>query len=279
METERLAQLEAVSRLGSLSAAAEELGFTQPTLSRSVRRLEDDLGCELFSRTRNSMTLNERGRVVVEYAKEILRAEQNMRRDVEVLGGAMSSVRVGTCAPAPLWRVTSALVTARPGIMIGPVMMSEDQVERAIFSGDVDIAISLRPLNLPSCECIPFMHEDLLLYAPEDDVLASRVEVSFQDMEDRTFLLFADIGFWWDVCRKSLPRAKFIRQRDRVVFKKLARTSKALVFTTASAGITPIEDRVAIPISDEEAHASFYVSAAASLGDDIVGAIRGAASF
>jgi LysR family cyn operon transcriptional activator len=279
METERLRQLEAISRLGSLSAAADELGFTQPTLSRSVRRLESDLGCELFTRTRNSMRLNERGRIVVEYAREILRTEQNMRRDLEALGGTMSSVSVGTCAPAPLWRITSALVTVRPGIMIAPKLMTEDQVERAIFSGDVDVAVTLRPLNLPSCESIPFMHEDLLLYVPEDDPLAGREEVSFSDMADRTFLVYADIGFWWDVCKQNLPRAKFIRQHDRVVFQELARTSKALLFATVSAGIEPFSGRVTVPISDEDAHASFYVSVSTGLGEELTAAIRDAASF
>ena len=48
METERLRQLEAVARLGTVSAAARELHISQPALSRSLASLEQDLGVELL---------------------------------------------------------------------------------------------------------------------------------------------------------------------------------------------------------------------------------------
>ena len=51
--------------LGTISAAAEKLHLTQPSLSRSMKRLETDLGQELFDRTRNHVELNEAGRLAV----------------------------------------------------------------------------------------------------------------------------------------------------------------------------------------------------------------------
>ena len=279
METDWLKQLDATARLGSLSAAAEELGFTQPTLSRSIKRLETDLGCELFDRTKNSMELNEAGRIVLDYAREILRSERNMRRDVDALADRTPSIRIGTCAPAPLWLLTSALVSALPGVMIGPQIMSEDQVERAIFNGDVDIAIALRAVALPAFECIPLMHEDLLLYVLDDDPLAKRDEVSFADIDGRTFMVFSAIGFWWDVCKKNLPHSRFERQTDRVVFEQVAQGSDALMFTTAAATSTSVPNRVAVPISDADAHASFYAMVPDRMGDDVKQAIRDVATF
>ena len=53
MELEQLRQLVEIERLGTISAAAEKLHLTQPSLSRSMKRLETDLGQELFDRTRN----------------------------------------------------------------------------------------------------------------------------------------------------------------------------------------------------------------------------------
>ena len=61
MELEQLRQLEAIARKGTLLSAAEELHISQSALSRSLRRLEDDLGQPLFDRTRNAMHINEAG--------------------------------------------------------------------------------------------------------------------------------------------------------------------------------------------------------------------------
>ena len=51
MELEQMRQLDAIARRGTISAAAEELHLSQPALSRSIRRLERELGQELFDRT------------------------------------------------------------------------------------------------------------------------------------------------------------------------------------------------------------------------------------
>ena len=75
MEFEQLRQLIAVSEAGTMSGAAMATHITQPSLSRSMRRLEEELDCELFDRTRNSATLNGAGRVAVEHARDILAAE------------------------------------------------------------------------------------------------------------------------------------------------------------------------------------------------------------
>ena len=76
MELEQMRQLDAIARQGTISAAAEELHLSQPALSRSIRRLERELGQELFDRTHNSATLNDAGRLAVDHARNLLRDER-----------------------------------------------------------------------------------------------------------------------------------------------------------------------------------------------------------
>lgn len=76
MELEQLRQLAAIQKCGTISAAAEECHLTQPSLSRSMRRLETERGAELFTRTRNRVELNEAGRTACEYARGVLAVEQ-----------------------------------------------------------------------------------------------------------------------------------------------------------------------------------------------------------
>ena len=79
MEFEQLRQLDAIARTGTISAAAAALHTSQPSVSRSMRALEHELGCELFERTRNHVELNEAGRLALRHARAILAEERRMR--------------------------------------------------------------------------------------------------------------------------------------------------------------------------------------------------------
>ena len=94
-------QLDAIARRGTISAAAEELHLSQPALSRSIRRLERELGQELFDRTHNSATLNDDGRLAVDHARNLLRDERMMLDAFADLARRQRTLLVGTVAPAP----------------------------------------------------------------------------------------------------------------------------------------------------------------------------------
>ena len=101
MELVQLRQLVAIAEEGTLQAAAERLHLSQSALSRSMRRLEADLGRELFERTRNSMRLNDSGRLALEHAKAILSEEQRMVDAFDELAKRARTIRVASVAPAP----------------------------------------------------------------------------------------------------------------------------------------------------------------------------------
>ena len=77
IETYLLEQFVAFARFGTLLKAAEELHITQPTLSRSMKKLEDELGISLFHRENSKLSLNETGKVAAEYAEKALSANQD----------------------------------------------------------------------------------------------------------------------------------------------------------------------------------------------------------
>ncbi|MBQ9060837.1 MAG: LysR family transcriptional regulator, partial [Firmicutes bacterium] len=67
IETYLLEQFAAFARWGTLLKASEELHITQPTLSRSMKKLEEEIGVPLFHRTNSKLVLNETGQVAAEY--------------------------------------------------------------------------------------------------------------------------------------------------------------------------------------------------------------------
>ena len=104
MDLDQLRQLDAIARQGTMSAAARALHLSQPALSRSLARLEVELGQPLFDRPGRRLVLNDAGRVALEHARQILRDERAMRAALDDVARRTRALRVGTVAPAPLWR-------------------------------------------------------------------------------------------------------------------------------------------------------------------------------
>ena len=71
MELRNLITFTHVAELGSFTKAAEQLGYSQSTISFQIKQLEDELGCLLFERINHTITLTERGRELVSYAHQV----------------------------------------------------------------------------------------------------------------------------------------------------------------------------------------------------------------
>lgn len=265
MTIEQLEHIACVARTGSISRAATELHMSQPALSRSIRRLEDELGCGLLRRTANRSALTEAGCIAADYADDLLRTYRRMRDELSSLETRRRTLRIGTCAPAPLWRVTQLVVETTPGTIVASESLDEQHLRRGLMEGTLDAAIMLRPLALPGFISQPIMTESLSVLLPRTHPLASKQTLRFCDIDGETFLIYTNIGFWRSVVVRELPRAEFLWQEDRSMFEMLLSTSDALAFSTeASEPYTThvsgdLGDRVAVPLSDASAHATFYL--------------------
>ena len=262
MELEQMRQLDAIARCGTISAAAEEQHLSQPALSRSIKRLERELGQELFDRTHNSATLNDAGRLAVDHARNLLRDERMMLGAFADLARRQRTLLVGTVAPAPVWHLTALTVERFPGTLLNPVTLPEDEVERRLMNRSVDLAVTLRPQILPTMRSTRIMTEDLYAFLPKGHHLATRDTVSFADLDGESFLVLSEVGFWMDMLRNNMPHANIVEQADRLVFEQLVRTTELLGFVTnVTQEIREGFNRVAVPISDADAHATFFLSA------------------
>ena len=260
MELEQLRQLNEIARCGTLQSAAERLHLSQSALSRSLRHLEDDLGQPLFDRTRNSMQINAAGRMALERARLILAEERRLRDDFAALAKQERTIRVASVAPAPTWRLSSLVLEQYPTTIVEPDVTSEDEVEARLINGTCDLAIVARELRLPTISSTVFMHEDLYANVPAGHVLHDRESLTFAELDGLTFLVYGGIGFWHDVHQRMLPFAQFVTQPDRTIFLQQVRTSNLLTFTTnAPENTSHHESRRAIPITDPEAHVTFWL--------------------
>ena len=243
-----------------MSAAACVLHISQPALSRSLGRLETELGLQLFDRAGRRLVLNDAGRVALEHARQLLRDEQAMRGALEDLARRTRALRVGTVAPAPLWRLTALMTERFPELVLTSRMLPEDEVEAGVLGGELDLGITLHPAAQPVTRSCPLMVENLSVVLPVGHPLATRPSVGTAELDVETFLLFEGIGFWREACDRHFPHSRFIVQEDRAVFEQMARSSSLPHFVTdAPSLVAPALGRTVVPIRDAMARATFHL--------------------
>lgn len=267
MDLQQLRQLEEIARQGTMSAAARVLHLSQPALSRSLARLEAELGQPLFDRPGRRLVLNEAGRLALEHARAILREEQAMRAGLAELSQRTRALRVGTVAPAPLWRLTALVVERFPGLLLTSQSLTQEEVRSAVADGVVDLGITSGRWDDPGVDSVLLMEENLAVALPADHVLAQRARVSLAELDGETFLLFAGIGFWRGLCDRGLPHSRFIVQEDRRVFEQLIATSDLPHFITDAPSLTAGPGRAVVPISDSQAHVAFFLGCRRGAGE------------
>ncbi|MBI5505773.1 MAG: LysR family transcriptional regulator [Deltaproteobacteria bacterium] len=135
----------AVATSGSFARAAEELGITQPALSRSVRVLEQALGVRLFDRGRFGTFTTAFGRMLIERGRTLLADADAIEREIQSLDSAdVGTLTIGAAAyPAELsvGEAAGRLIARHPGLELRITVADWPELIRRVLAEEVDLAI------------------------------------------------------------------------------------------------------------------------------------------
>lgn len=261
IELEQLRQLVAFAECGTLSRAAEVLHISQPSLSRTMQALEEELQAVLFTRQKNRLVLNEVGQVAVEYARQVLAAAEELARQVQLADRTGQSIALGSCAPVPIQDLRPLLQELYEGVAVAPELnSSDDALIDGLRQGRYQIVVTHEPP--PQDEelfCFPYREERLSLLVPANHPLARLTVIRAADLAHQNLLLYSEIGFWTGVCREKLPQAHFLFMNEWDAFGELVGLGAFPTFVTdAFAPGQPIENKLVIPIEDDNFQAVYY---------------------
>ena len=259
-EIYQLEQLLAFAKYGTLSKAAGELHLSQPALSRSMQKLEDELHVILFERQKNKIVLNQNGALAVEYAERVLNQAADMVERVRSFDRSQHTVSVGSCAPAPLWSVTPLLSSLYPEMTLSSDMKSTELLLQGLRDSMYQFIILHEPIYDSDIYSTKYGEEHLFLSLPPAHPLAGHKGVYFKDIDGENILLFSKIGFWNDLCLRKMPSSHFLVQDERFSFEELVKNSALPSFTSdlAIKRYGNVTNRVIVPILDSEANVSYY---------------------
>ncbi|MCC8061103.1 MAG: LysR family transcriptional regulator [Clostridiales bacterium] len=253
-----LEQLAAFARYGTLSKTAETMHISQPTLTRTMQHLEEEFGVALFVHEKNRLTLNETGKKAVEYANVLLSDAENAVLQIRQFDQSLRTILVESCAPAPLWNLLPTLSEQFPDKTISSRLTEIPLIANRVKDRSCEIGILPFPAEDTEVTSIPFVREELSVCLPPDHALADCSSITLEMLNGYNCLLKSDIGFWSDLCHKTMPASRFLVQTDEFEFRELAKTSTLPYFVTNLASDADfVKRRVIIPISNPEANVTF----------------------
>ncbi|MFL9880455.1 LysR family transcriptional regulator [Herbaspirillum rhizosphaerae] len=137
----------AAAQLGSFSTAGARLGLTQSAVSMQIRRLEEELNCELFTRVGKSVTVSDHGKQLLRTSEEIIRLFESMKGQTEV-AATRGKIDIGAISTVQLGLLPAALADFRkklPLVEVNVVPGTSVQLMSQIDSNDLSLAIMIRP--------------------------------------------------------------------------------------------------------------------------------------
>jgi len=229
----------AVAKAGAVTAAAEELGLAQPTISAQLRQLERDLGCQLFQRIGRGLELTESGRVVQRYANDIFSIGDEMLHTLE---GRPSTGR-------PRLRVGVADVLPKMAVarVLKPLLVGQEAAHLLCYEGkpvdllaklsvhELDLVLSDSPVG-PDQSVRAFNHLlgecSVTVFAPEENYKSYHREFP-QALDGAPFVLPTDntalrrmLDDWFS--HRAIHPQILAEIEDSALIKAVARVSGAL---------------------------------------------------
>ncbi|WP_336773031.1 LysR family transcriptional regulator [Paenibacillus sp. MMO-58] len=187
MEIRVLRYFLAVAREGSITAAADYLHLTQPTLSRQLKDLEQTLGKKLFVRSSHSILLTDEGMLLRKRAEEIVEMVDKLEADFKSIEETVSGdIYIGggeTNAMKHIARIVKDLQSIYPNIKYHLYSGNEDDVTERLEKGLLDFGILIQPAALSKYNYLNIPDKDVWgVVMRKDSPLAAKATIQAADL-------------------------------------------------------------------------------------------------
>lgn len=283
MELLQLQYFIEVARLEHVTEAARNLHVTQSSLSKTIHRLEEDLGVALFDRTSGKLRLNEFGRKFLRRAeKALLELEQGRQelKDLSSLEYSTLELAVNTASTLP--NILREFRKKIPEIHFHVQMLTTQEMVTLLERGEVDFCLSSPPIQGEDIECQIVCTDPILIAVPSGHRLAKRESISLIELKDEWFVgVRRGYGTrdWIDsVCQSVGFEPQYVYEGDEPArLSALVEAEIGIAFMPGTA--KKARERIRyIPVEDQELvreiallwHKSRYISWAAQQFREIV---------
>ncbi|MDQ1018478.1 LysR family transcriptional regulator [Streptomyces afghaniensis] len=187
MEMRQLEYFVAVAEEQNFTRAAERVHISQSGVSAQIRRLEHELGAELFHRSARTATLTVAGKAALEHARAALAAAEAVGQAVgevtDLIRGRLAVGMVIGCTVTPLFDALAAFHRAHPGVEISLLEDNSDRLVEGVRAGTIDLALIGSAAPTPDgLDALTIISERLVTAVPAGHPLAKQRRVTLRDL-------------------------------------------------------------------------------------------------
>ena len=257
-----LNELAAFPKYGTLTAVAEKMNVSQPALSRSMKKLEEDLGVQLFERGKNRIVLNENGKIAAEYAQKVIEAEAAFEKKVIEYEQTHRIFSFASIAPMPISELTPILSQQFMGMTIKHELKdNEKELYKSLDSGNAKLIVTLTPpKNTEKYAAVKLFTENLFIVLPKTHRLAKKERISLKELAGEKILIYSKLGFWYETTKNLIQDVEFFDQQEMSALRQLAKLTELPSFVTnfTIQNVREMKDKKAVAISDSEVNVTFW---------------------
>ena len=250
MEFDQLRYFLKVAERSNYTRAAEDLAISQPALSRSIQKLEAELGQPVFERKTRKVSMTEAGVLLQARAQQILTIVEDTKAEITD-DGISGRVRIGvipTIAPYFLPDLLRQFSEEFPGAAVTVQEDTTDELLKNCTQGEIDLAVLALPVPAKYLEVEELFEEELLLVLPPDHPLVEKPKIRINDIEQLPFVLLNEAHCLSDnietFCRqRSFQPVSVERTSQLTTVQELVSLSHGVSMVPAMARVLDQSDR------------------------------------
>lgn len=260
-----LKYFDAVCVYKSISAAADYLHISQPSLSIAIRGLEDEFGVTLFERRRHGVVLTPGGEALYKRNKDFLQGFVELENMMQDLGNKRKSIRIGVppmISSLILPYICGKFTKEHPDIRLDVTESGAQELSQRLIEGRIDMVFLPHNSELATeLSAVKVASLEVVCCAAQGSDLANRGPISPYDLKDRQLVLFGNSFFQAELIKKQFSEygvePRIILQTDQLstvismaesgvaagfLFDELVRRQPRLVQI-------PLKDKISVDVS------------------------------
>ncbi|GIP59714.1 LysR family transcriptional regulator [Paenibacillus sp. FSL W8-0186] len=195
MELLQLRYFRTVARMEHMTKAAEELCIAQPALSKTISRLEENVGVPLFDRHGGRIRLNAFGKAFLDKVEKALALLEEGKKEVSELAGLeQGSIHLATSTLDRLSDALGEFLALHPEVNFRITQASMEEMAHLVETGEVDMCFTPLPIDRPDISTASVLKEDVYLAVPQGHRFAGRKSIRLSELAEDPFIGYKE-GF------------------------------------------------------------------------------------
>ncbi|MGY0694122.1 LysR family transcriptional regulator [Virgibacillus sp. FSP13] len=213
MDIQHLNYFVEVAKQKNFTKASQVLHVSQPSISKMIKSLEEELQVTLLDRSERKLELTDAGKVVFEQAVEILHMMEDVYASVdELVHVRKGSIKVGLMPTLGVMLFPDVLAGFRKKykqIDIHLVEYSAKLLEQKVVQGEVDLGITVLPVNSETFGIIPISSDELVVIVDREHWLSERKSACLSELKHESFIFFTKDYALHDVAMEACLQSGF----------------------------------------------------------------------